>query len=246
MADMSALVTAAVEQAKAAIEENNKVAAQIKAAGNIGSLIADIRDTAETEDVTVLEYRAFMDKANAAILDAQAKVEKYIREAGLLPTETLDVEAATAAWKAQNDIVKAVKSVLKSLPGGEDALNSLPEVVGIPGTRGGNSGGGTGIRRPRFQSIAYTVAGSEDWKDVQKTTEKDGETVSVTNLSLLAQVLNSENKDASNVGASDLQGALFSEAKTEDLSTLNGEPVTFAFSVGEKNYLVRVTPRVAE
>lgn len=241
MSDFSALLNAAVEQAKAAIATNNALAAQIKSAGNAAALVADIRDVQETQDATVLEYRSFMDKANAAILDAQSKVEAWIKspESGLMPVDNLDVEKATADWKAQNEIVKALKQVLKTVPKGDDALKDLPEVVGIPGTRSGGTGNATGIRRPRFQKVSFTLAGSEDWKDAEKT---DDEGKSVTNLSVLATILNSENKDAKNVSASDLQEALFAEAKTTDLSTLDGSPITFAFGVGDKNYLIRVTP----
>jgi len=234
-----------IEAAKATlvtlIGENNGRANRIKSAGNVAALIADVRDNSETTDENILKYRAFFEQANNAILDAQKKVEEYIREAGLVSTGDVDVDAETAAWKAVAEQIKSARTLVKNL-GGEDSLADLPEIVGIPGTRAGGSGA-TGVRRPRFQEIKFSVAGSDEWTTVGETKGEGDEAKFVTNLTMLAGILGDKDHK---VGSKDLQEALFAAAKTEDLSTLGGTPVEFAFTVGEKNYLVNVTPRVSE
>ena len=93
--DMNALVEAALMQANEAIAANNVLASRIKSAGNHNALIAEVRDTADTADETILEYRAQMDKVNNLILGWQKSVEEHIRESGLVDLGDLDVEAAT-------------------------------------------------------------------------------------------------------------------------------------------------------
>lgn len=235
--DMNALVEAALLQANEAIAANNVLANRIKSAGNQNALIAEVRDSAETTDETILEYRAQMDKVNNLILGWQKDVEEYIRTSGLVDLGDIDVEAATKEWKANADTIKAAKSLLKTV-GGDEAVAKLTEVVGIPGTRTGG-GGSTGQRRPRFQDIAYRVAGSEDWKPVSKTEGEGADAKTVTNLTLLAQTLATKDHK---VTAADLQQPLFKVAGTEDLSSLEGTPVEFVFTVGDVNYEVKVTP----
>lgn len=233
------------------ITENNNRAERIRNAGNLAATLAEYRDKSETTDPEVLKYRQMYEQAMAEILSWQKDVEQHIKDAGLVDTTDVDVEKETAAWKTAHGTVRSMLNVLQQI-GGEDALKDLPEIKGIPGTRsssGGNTGA-TGIKRPRFQSIRYALASKPDeWTEVYSTDEKDGVKVQKTNLTLLAQSLSKTFKDAgASVEASDLQGALYAEAGTQDLSTLEGKPITFGFSAGAGdkavNLLVEVTPRV--
>lgn len=223
------------------IGQANAKANRIKSAGNAAALIAEVRDSSETTDENILAYRKKMDEANNAILNWQKTIEAYIVENNLVDTGNVDVEAETTAWKALAETIKAAKGLAKNL-GGEDALADLPEMNGIPGTRSAGNGA-SGIRRPRFQDISYTVAGKDEWHTVSETKGEGDEAKVVTNLTLLAGVLSTKDN---RVTSKDLQTALFAEAKTEDLSSLAGTPVEFAFGVGDVNYIVKVTPRVSE
>lgn len=225
----------------ALIGEQNALANRIKSAGNVSALVAEVRDTTATEDEKILAYRKWMDEVNTAILNNQKAIEEYIKSAGLVDTGDLDVEKATADWKATADKVKAAKGMLKTL-GGEDALKDIPEVVGIPGTRAGGSAA-TGIRRPRFQDISYTVAGTENWVVVSETEGEGAEAKVKTNLTMLGNALSTKEHK---VVSKDLQAALYAAAGTEDISTLAGKPVEFAFAVGDVNYIVKVVPRESD
>lgn len=226
------------------IRENNDRADRLRSAGNSAALLAEVRDEKETEDVNILDYREMREKALAEVLSWEKDIEEYIRNAGLVDAPTVDVEKETAAWKAQHSTVKNMMAVLTSLAG-DDGTRELPEIKGIPGKSGTTSGnsGGTGITRPRFQSIRYSVAGSDKWTEVFQVDEKDdGTREQKTSLTILALALNKTYK--SNVSASDLHGPLFEEAGTKDLKSLKGKPVAFAFSVGDVNVIVEATPRV--
>lgn len=243
-------IDAARETVTGLINENNNRAERLRNAGNFAATLAEYRDKAETTDPEVLKYRAMFEQAQAEILSWQKAVEEHIKSAGLVDTTDVDVDAETAAWKSQHSTVKSMLTVIEQI-GGKDALNNLPEVKGIPGTRSASgSSGATGIKRPRFQSIRYALATTPDnWTEVYTSDEKDGVMVQKTNLTLLAQSLTKTFKDAgASVEASDLQSALYSEAGTQDLSALEGKPVSFGFAVGagEKavNLIVEVTPRV--
>jgi len=240
MTDYSGFVEGAVTTLKGAISENNVRAERITNANNSQALVFQYREEAETDDATILTYRQKFQQAEEAILKWQNEVDAYILEKGYVSTEAVDVEAETVAWRESASTIKAMTKVLVTLPGGEDAAKDLPEVKGIPGARVGG-GSSTGTRRPRFSSISYTVAGTDNWVDVSKTEGEGEDAVSKTNLTLLAGVLSTKEHK---VAASDLQAPMFDAAGTGDLSTLAGKPVEFGFSVGDVNYIVRVTPRV--
>ncbi len=244
MTDFGSFILGGLETLKAAILGNNVRANRIRSAGNTAALVHEVRESAETTDETILAYRAKFQQAQERILAWQAEIDKYIVENGLVETGSVDVEAETEAWKKDAATIKNLRKVLEGLPGGADALAAaeLPDVVGIPGARSGG-GGSTGVRRPRFSLVEYTVAGSDDWKRAEKTEGEGEDAVVKSNLTILATILGTKDHK---VTASDLQGPLFDAAGTNDLSTLNGTPVEFAFSVGDVNYMVRATPTVSE
>jgi hypothetical protein len=228
------------------INENNARAERLRSAGNSAALVHEVRDEKETDDARILKYRDDMEKANAEILRWQEEIEKYIRESGLVSVEPVDVDKETEAWKALHAQIKPMLTVMKNI-GGDDSVNDLPEIKGIPG-RGNSVSSAPGTPKPRVQRIRYQVAGSDAWVEVSKEKETDdGNKVNFTNLTVLSQALNKAYKGAG-VSASDLQGPMFDAAGTKDLSVLNGKPVQFGFSVGgEKpaNLIVEVTPRVS-
>lgn len=239
-------VQASVGFLNAQIAELNKRAERIRNANNSAALIHEVRDTAETTDERILKYRADFEAAQAEILKWQADVEKYIVESGLVSVEPVDVAAETEAWKAQNLTVKSLRTALENVS--KDAVQGLTEVQGIPGTsRGGSQ---AGVLRPRVQRIRVQVAGQDNWTEVFSEKEKDGTKVQFTNMTVLAQALTKQYGQA--VTAQDLQSPMFEEAKTTDLASLNGQPVTFAFNVTDKNHedksvnlLIEVTPRAS-
>lgn len=234
----NAMLEAGIAQANALIAENNARANRVKSAGNTAALVAEVRETEVTEDENILAFRAKKDQALKAILSWESAVDAYIVEKGLVNVAPVDVEAETAAWKSTAEQIKAVKGFAKVI-GGEAALERFTEVVGLPGTRVSGGGGATGIRRPRFQAIKYVVAGQDNWTSVQETKGEGADAKTVTNLTLLAMELSTKDHK---VTAKDLQESLFTEAKTEDLSSLDGTPVEFAFGVGDVNYILNVVP----
>lgn len=241
-----AFVQSSVAFLNAQIAELNQRAERIHNANNSAALIHEVRDTAETSDEQILKYRADFEAAQAEILKWQTAIEQYIVRAGLVSVEPVDVAAETEAWKAQNATVKALRTALENVS--KDAVTGLTEVKGIPGSaRGGSQ---AGVLRPRVQRIRVQVAGQDTWTEVFSEKEKDGAKVQFTNMTVLAQALTKQYGQA--VTAQDVQAPLFEEAKTTDLSTLNGQPVTFAFNVTNKNdgdksvnLIVEVTPRAS-
>jgi hypothetical protein len=236
---LNPLLAAGIEQANALIKQNNEIANKVRNAGNAKALVSEFRESGETTDETVLEYRAKREKALEALMQWENKIDAYLVESGLVSVEPVDVEALTAEWRKQADVIKSIRGFVNAIAG-KDGLDNLIEVVGLPGTRATGSGGATGVRRPRFTSIAYADAlDAENWTTVEKTEGEGADAKVKTNLSMLALELS---KGGHKVGSADLQSALWAEAKTEDLSTLEGQAVTFSFGVGDKNYLVRVVP----
>jgi hypothetical protein len=241
-----------VESARAALTElidaNNHRAEQLKAAGNTAALVHEVRDTAETSDPEILKFREMKERALAEILTWEKTIEAYIVAQGLVKTADVDVDALTATWKTTHSQITKMRDVL-SMMGGEEAVKSLPAIVGIPGKSGG-AAGQSGINRPRFQAIQYQVAGKSEWTQVfVDDTDKENNPIRRTNLTVLGQALTKDIGSTLDpkvtVTSKDLQGPMFDAAGTKDLATLKGEPFSFGFTVGTVNLVVEVTPRVA-
>jgi hypothetical protein len=224
------------------ITDNNVVAERLRSVGNTRALVKEIREDKPTEDTVILEFRQKMEKAQAEMNKWEADVDAHIKASGMVTTGDVDVEKETAAWKAAHSAIKPMRDVLQNL-GGDAAVAGLPEIKGIPGKSGGTAAGASGISRPRLQKIRYTVAGKEEWVEVYTTVEVEGSPVQKTTLTNLAAALNKA--FGSSVSAADIQSPMFDAAGTKDLSTRNGEPVSFAFTAGETNVIIEVTPRVS-
>lgn len=237
MSDNSAMVAAVLAELAESVKEQNTLADRIIAAGNTESLVHEYREDVETDDENILKFRAFKEELSNRILAAEAQIDAYIGEKYVKAAQDFDVDAARETWKDANTKVKAAMSLVTGILGGT-IPEDFPEVKKIPGTRGASAGSQTGTRRLRLQEISFRVAGTEDWTKVGRNDDEKGWT---TNLTLLGQTLSTKEHK---VGSADFQRPLFDAAGTEDLSTLEGKPVEFAFAVGDVNYEIRVTPKV--
>lgn len=230
------------------IAEANTVADRVINADNQNKLIHEVRET--SDDETIAKFRSWFDQANARIEAEVAKINQYIVDQGLVSTAVVDVPAETQNYKDLATNIKAMQSTVKTLLGNDDekfkALE-LPELKSLPGVRksGGSStsGGGTGTRRPRLSAITVDY-GDGNVVDVYETKPGENgqpERHSAT-LTLLAKTLSEKFK--TKVEVSSLQGELFAAANTDDLSTLEGKPVTFPVTIkgeGDTSTIVNVT-----
>lgn len=240
-----ALISEALNTIREQTEAGNAVADKVIHADNANKLLAEVRET--SDDPEIVKYREFLENAYAQLAESEKKIDDYILSQGMVDTTPVDVEAETTKWKEISTTVKAMTNAIKTLPGfDETKLADIPELKSLPGTRkASTSSGGTGVKRPRIASIAVTYPDGTT-TDIYET--KDG--VNNSNLTVLAKSLASTYKRK--VEVKDLQAALFAAAGTDDLNTLDGKPVEFAYSVpksdnpedGSYNLMVKVTPTV--
>lgn len=232
-------VQSALDLIKKETEQANNLADKVIHADNGLKLLHEVRDEKETTDENILKYRHAMEQMNLKVLEFQTKIEEYILANNLVDNTPVDVPAVTEEYKTIKARVKAMLSVVSSLPGGAEAVKDITPVKGIPGTRASSSGGGTGVRRPRVSSVKC------NGEDI--FIEKDGK--NVTNMTVLATHLSKEL--GVKVESGDLRDAMFAAAKTEDLSTLNGAPFSFSVSLkdsegADHTYGIDVVPSVKE
>lgn len=244
MADMSAFLNTTVELINGFTTEANRAAELVINAGNSQKLLHEYRDEAETTDEDVLKYRAAMDQVNFQVLAWQAKIEELILERGYVSTEPVDVEAKTAEYKALKAQITAAQKMLENLPGGSDVLSKVSELKPLPGVRASGTGGSTGTLRPRVAEVAVQAPGEAGFTALsgKGPKDKEGNVTHVSNFSTLAAHL--AKVSGAKVEVSDLHKAAFEAAGTQDLSSLNGAPFSFSFTIGEVNYLIRITPSV--
>jgi hypothetical protein len=228
------------------IEQANATADRVINADNQNKLIHEVRETSDDEQIA--KFRNWFDQANARIEAEIKKIDQYIVDQGMVSTATVDVPTETENYKALATNIKAMQSTVKTLLGYDDekfkALE-LPELKSLPGVRksGGSSssGGGTGTRRPRLSAISVDY-GNGDVADIYET--KPGENGQPdrhsATLTLLGKTLSDKFK--TKVEVSSLQSELFAAANTDDLSTLEGKPVTFPVTIkGDDNTSTIVT-----
>lgn len=237
------LVAVAGATLTAQVNQANDIVQKIHAAtADIGNLIADIRDDENTTDEFLKNFQEWHEKAKAQIQDRIDQASKYVEENLLPKREEVDVDALKAQYR---ELKASIDGGLKFLaPLGFDA-----EKAGIPALktlRGGtvSGGGATGIRRPRVNDIL--VNGESVAKGVKNA--KSGKVEQKANFTFAAAYISG--KTDTKVETSDLQAAAFAAAKTDDLSTLNGEPFSFHYNVGEgekmQTFDVKVYPRSNE
>lgn len=227
-------------------EANAKAEAIGAATTDRTKLVHEIRTEETPRDETVAAFQNWYEEANARIEAEVAKIDKHIAETYLKAVSEEEVDALKVAYKDLKDkAVTARKYFLAAIPGAtEEDLKDVPDLKNL---RGGNSGqgGGTGAKRPRVQSLAYSLDNGKTYTDVSKPGKNSkGEDVVTTNFTVLAGAL----KDAKvgKVEVKDLQAAAFAAAGTDDFSTLDGKVFEFVTTVGEQNVTVKVQPKVAD
>jgi hypothetical protein len=227
------------------INQANALAQKLENVKNSSKRVFEIRDDESTEDKTVQAYQRWAEKWNNTYLEKQAQIEQYIRE-NLMPdsAEPVDEEAVTAQYKALTGQVKAMTDTITSLTG--SVPSNLPELKVIAGVRRQGTSS-QGIRRPRFASVEVKPAGADTYESV--TVDKKDDTGKVightANLTALANWFNSKHKGAG-ITSPMLQKPIFEAAGTEDVSTKSGQEITFAYTVADKVYEIRVIPTGGE
>lgn len=227
--------------------EANKLFSQVEAVENVNATIAEIRNT--STDERIVAFREWKDKADKAILARESEIDAIIK-AEMVSAEPVDVDKVKAAHKELVKKAKDLATVLRNFAG-EAAVHKLPALKSISG-RAVSTSSGSGGKRPRLQSV--TVDGEKVFATVDN---KDGTKTEVASFTVLAAYINKDNKGCIKVEPKDLQEAAFAAAKTDDLSTLAGQPVSFPFTVskakedGTKEYMrtyaeIVVIPRVPE
>jgi len=238
--DMIALL---VEQATEATNEANEVQSRILAATTDRTkAIHDMLTDEESTDETIKAHQAWIEQANAEIEKREKQAYEYA-ESKQPPQDEDAVKADQAKHKALVEQVKSALAYAKKIPGYTD--EKVKDIPALKNPRGKDSSAGSGSKRPRLIAASYRVGTKGPWTEAtQEKTEKDGTKVNVTNFTVLALAL----KDAlkAKVEVKELQAAAFAAAGTDDLSTLNGKPVEFAFTVNDQNVFIKVAPKQPE
>jgi hypothetical protein len=244
-------VTDGIVLLNAQIEEANKLAGIGERVANATKVMTDLRDDDKTDDPKIKAYQNKLNKANNEILKWQSEIENYIRteKLGTEDVSPEDVEKASIQYKAIADTVKNTEKILITLNNGS-ALDGIAELKSFPGTRKATSGS-TGVKRPRFKSVRYRVAGSNEWLTAE-TDKRDanGKLTGEKSSSLTALALAVNKVEGTKLGASDFHTPLFDVVGVNtDLTTLADKEITFALLVGTgesaKNYEVQVIPQSA-
>lgn len=219
------------------INKANQIADEIqKSRVNVGKVVHEIRDIAETEDAKVLKYRENMKKANEQIEKWTQEVEAHIK-ANLVSASQMDdatYEAKKAEYASLKKSAQDAQKLAANLPGYSEAVfANLPALVTLSG--GTSTGTGTGPKRPRLASLTI------DGEEVFTLKENDkGEKVKSYTFTAAAQKLSTkENK----VLPSDLSNAAFEAAGTDDLSTVS--VVEFNYSVNGTDHTIVAYPQQA-
>lgn len=239
------ILTMVVKTYRDAVEAANALADRIAAASkDVKARVHEIRNDPNTTDPEVKEFQEWYEKANAAIEKRVAEIDAKIT-AKLSNTETEDVDSLKTQYGENKTNATTARKFLDTLPGvsAEDKEAALKDVPDLKSLRGGSSGAGGGGKRPRLERVSYSADNgetySEVWEEIEnpKTKEKENK----VNFTIVARKLAKE--FGSKVEVKELQSAAFAAAETDDLSTLNGKPFDFAYSVGDKNVFLRVQPR---
>ena len=228
---------AALEQYAPLVEQANGLAAKLDAQSNTAALVFEVREN--SDDPKLVAVREYINDLNEKVLAAQKEAEDYIRSAGLVNVEDLDVPAVTTQYSAAADSASKLRSAVESIVGA-DATKEWPKLVIPAGSK--KRSGATGVPKPRWQKI--TVGGVE----VYSETTADGKTTRAVTLTALAQWMNEKLKAAKSterVDSGNLRDAVFTAAGTTDVSSRNGEPFSMAYSVGELTFPeIVLTPAV--
>lgn len=237
-------VDVAVKMLAEKINKANELAGNAERVANSSKRVFELRDDPETDDPTIKKFQQWFEKANAAILQKQDEIEKYIRENKLQEdgAEPFDEEANAEAYKVLTKTIKATSDTIALLNGGS-LPDGLPELKSLAGVRrNSNTSGQSGIKRPRFDAVSYRVAGTDEY--VKATMPKaNGEGVT-SNLTAAAMLITKA--AGAKVTAAQLQESLTEELKAnhggKEVSDLAGKEITFVKLVGDKNFELQVIP----
>lgn len=237
---------AIIQSIVALTEESNAKVAEIAAhTTDVTKVVHDYLTDPNSTDEKITKFQAWKEALLAKLEEEESKAYEYAKEkVAAAQSDDFDVEAAKKSQKELADKVKTAKKFyLTTLPGtSEDDLKGVPDLKTL---RGGTAGGGTGSKRPRVNSISIREAGTENWTEVSKPGKNSkGEDVTVTNFTVLAQTL--AKAGGAKVEPKDLQAAAFEAAGTDDLNSLEGKVFEFGYTVGEKNYEVKIQPKTAD
>ena len=234
----ASLIGTMASQIAEARNKANGFADQIIHAGNVNVLIAEVRDN--SEDESIVAFRTWLEQVEEAIAQKQKAVDEYIVSSGLVDTTPVDIASATEQYKVQAAMAKQFLGAILAIPGvTPEDLPSLPELKSIPGQRTARMGASAGTPKPRIASVV--VNGTEVREDV-KDPKDASKTRSVSNFSTLAKFL--AKATDTKVEVSDLHAAAFAEAKTNDLASLNGAPIHFIHTIGDKHFEITIIPQV--
>lgn len=230
MSDLAPLIAAdAAEKIAAA----NKVAETVQAnTVDENKLVHEIRDNRETTDENLKKFHAYIDRLDDERFKAVEKVDAYIRD-NLMPKrdENVDIDALKKSHDEARKAAKRALDFLRDQFSSDEEFEKFCQENNIPAlksVRGGTTGTGAGTPRPRI------VGGYIDGEDVSK----DGN----VNFTILAAAL--AKKSGQDVEVRDLQSAAFEAAGTTDLKSLNGRGFEYSYTVGDKNYMIKIVPAV--
>lgn len=224
------------------IGEANDQARVVKAAANQKAVISDFIET--SDDETVAKYREQVEKAEAAMLEWEKQITAYV-QANLLPKgDEQDAEKAREIYKEKKAAISGFTAAMKALPGGEEQLANLPELMSLG--RGGNTGA-TGVKRPRVTEIYIkpAAAAATEYKAVEQRKKQDDGTEKVTvSFSVLAQKLKGAPWNYADVTARTiLEHAEAVAGPVENWSDRDGEPFSFVISPENGEHVeVKVVP----
>lgn len=222
-------------------EQANALATKIAAATTDRSkAIHDTITDPETTDPEVKAFQEYEEKMLAALEEQRAILVGKVEEKMGTVSES-DVDALKVEYKGIVDQIKAARKFAATIPGYTDeTFKDVPALKNLRGSTAGKSG--TGGKRPRLVSVEFRATTKDEWTEAYTTREgKDGETVRVSNFTVLAGAL--KDKFGTKVEVKDLQAAAFEAAGTDDLNTLEGKVFEFATSVGDKTVFIKVAPK---
>lgn len=216
-----------------AIGKANAIAERVqKSRVNVNKVVHEVRKDENTTDEKVKAYQEWLEKANAQINKKTEEIDNYIKE-NLVQASSMsdeEYEKAKAEYAELKKSATAAQKLAQALPGySEDVFSDVPKLMTLSG---GTSGAATGTKRPRLASL--TINGEEAFTEK----ETDEGTVKSFTFTHAAEVISKAS--GQKVKPSDLSGAAFEAAGTDDLSTVTS--VEYNYSVDGTDYAIVAIP----
>jgi hypothetical protein len=223
------------EMCSGLLTKANEIASEVqKSRVNVNKVVHEILADEAATDEKVKAWQEWDAKAAAAREKRRSEIEAHVKENLVASSSMSDevYEAKKAEYSELKKSINSTKSLAANLPGySEEVFSDLPALQTLSG---GTAGSATGTKRPRLSSL--TINGEEVY------TEKKNDDDTVSKSFTFTAAANHISKDAgTKVQPSDLSGAAFEAAKTDDLSTVAS--VDFNYSVNGKEYNLVVIPQ---